>query len=253
MSSPPATIPMSTHGDSGFLAVLMLETRVPRPLGDLGNPASFAVPVRRIFLKGAWPAKVVQTAASMRHHRLLAPLSAMLLQVERSGARAITSTCGFLILLQRELQAVVSVPLLCSGLALLPDMLRAAPRVGVLTLESARLTAEHLRAAGVARERLADVVVQGVDADGEFGRVLLRDLPQMDLARARDDVVRAALALKERAPGLTAVLLECPGMPPYARAIEAATGFACVSLLQASPLLRPFELDGVPEFPEVPV
>jgi hypothetical protein len=35
------------------LGILMLETRFPRPLGDIGNPASFAHPVRYTIVRGA--------------------------------------------------------------------------------------------------------------------------------------------------------------------------------------------------------
>jgi hypothetical protein len=38
-----------------FLGVLMLETRFPRVLGDIGNPASFAIPVRHCIVAGASP------------------------------------------------------------------------------------------------------------------------------------------------------------------------------------------------------
>jgi hypothetical protein len=46
--------------------------------------------------------------------------------------------------------------------------------------------------------------------------------------------------LKRRAPGVSTVVLECTNLPPYAPAIEQATGWRTVSLLQCEALLRPF-------------
>ena len=43
-----------------FLGVLMLDTRFPRVLGDIGNPATFAIPVRHHVVAGASPQRVVR-------------------------------------------------------------------------------------------------------------------------------------------------------------------------------------------------
>jgi hypothetical protein len=145
--------------------------------------------------------------------------------LERRGARAITTSCGFLVLLQKELQSVAKVPVLTSSLLLLPGLLKTQQRVGVLTISALHLGKEHLRCAGVPSARLADVVVQGVDRASEFVTRILGNQAQLDLAQAERDVVAAALALKARAPDIHTVVLECTNMPPYQAAIEAATGF----------------------------
>jgi hypothetical protein len=200
------------------------------------------VPTRQVIVKGAWPEKVVQTAMSMRANKLVAPFSAMVRQLELQGALAITTSCGFLVLLQRELQATVRVPVVTSSLLLLPELLARERQVGVLTISASRLGQEHLRCAGVARDRLGDVLVQGVAPDSAFVRAILGNQPQMDLQQAQADVLAAALALKVRAPHLSTVVLECTNMPPYASAIEAQTGLRTVSLLQAQALFKPFQV-----------
>jgi hypothetical protein len=140
------------------------------------------------------------------------------------------------VLLQKELQLVTKVPVVTSSLLLLPKLLQTQQRVGVLTISSRYLGAEHLRSAGVPKERLQDVVVQGVPPDSEFATRILGNQPQMDLAQAERDVVAAALALKARAPDLQTLVLECTNMPPYIAAIEAATGFKTLWLKDAARL-----------------
>jgi hypothetical protein len=224
-----------------FLGIVMLDTRFPRPLGDIGHAGSFAAPTRQVVVEGAFPDDVVQTAARLRESQLAAGFVDAVRQLARDGAAAITTSCGFLVLLQDELQCAVKVPVVTSGLLMLPRLLSLQGKVGVLTISAARLGEEHLFAAGVPRDRLGDVILEGVNPSGPFATAILGNRPEMDLAAAQADVVSAAVALKRRAPALTSVVFECTNMPPYAAAIEAATGLRTWSLLQSETLLRPFE------------
>jgi hypothetical protein len=227
-------------GNAPFLGILMLESRFPRPRGDIGHPDSFPVPTRRLVVGGATPPQVVQDAATLAAGGLLAAFVEGARRLERDGAAAITTSCGFLVLFQRELQDAVRVPLVTSSLLMLPGLLEARPQVGLLTISSERLGPEYLQAAGVPPERLRDVMVQGVEPGGEFATAILGDRPYMHLPRAASEVVEAARKLKQRARGIETVVLECTNLPPYAREIEAATGLRTVSLLQCESLLLPF-------------
>ncbi|MGH6637628.1 MAG: aspartate/glutamate racemase family protein [Polaromonas sp.] len=224
--------------DAGFLGVVMLDTRFPRLPGDVGHPEAFGVPVRQRVVPGAWPDKVVRSGAGLRAGRVAPAFVEAVQALQREGARAITTSCGFLVLLQEELQAAAQVPVITSSLLQLPGLLVLQPKVGVLTISSARLGAEHLRAAGVAVERLKDVVVQGVAPAGEFATAILGNREAMDSRKAGADVVAAAMALKRREPSLACVVLECTNMPPYRQAIEAATGLKTWALTDDERLLR---------------
>jgi hypothetical protein len=135
----------------GFLGIVMLDTQFPRPLGDVGHPDTFAVPTHQEIIRTTGPAMVVETAASFRKAGMVPAFQIIVRNLERRGARAITTSCGFLVLIQKELQAVVRVPVMTSSLLLLPGLLRQHQQVGVLTISSAKLGHEHLRCAGVPR------------------------------------------------------------------------------------------------------
>ncbi|WP_411878829.1 aspartate/glutamate racemase family protein [Polaromonas sp. YR568] len=228
-------------GAPGFLGVVMLDTRFPRPPGDVGHPGAFGVPVRRHVVQGAWPGTIVQTAAGLRAAGVAPAFARAVQALQAEGARAVTTSCGFLVLLQDELQAAAQVPVITSSLLQLPALLARHPKVGVLTISAAALGPEHLLAAGVPANRLGDVVVQGVEPAGEFATAILGNRDTMDLERAGRDVVDAAMALKRREPALQAVVLECTNMPPYRQAVEAATGLKTWALADDERLLRPWK------------
>jgi hypothetical protein len=226
---------------TGFLGIVMLDTRFPRPPGDIGHPDAFGVPLRQHKVRGVWPDKVVASAAGLRAGRVVPAFVQIMQRLEREGARALTTSCGFLVLLQKDLQASVKVPVVTSSLLQLPELLEREAQVGVLTISAKHLGREHLRAAGVKREQLGRVVVEGVNPQGEFASAILANRETMDLEKAQADVVAAALALKARAPQVRTVVLECTNMPPYAAAIREATGFELRTLLDSKRLLRPFQ------------
>ncbi len=195
-----------------WLGVLMLETRFPRLLGDIGHPQTFGFPVRHAVVAGASARRVVRE----RDPALLAPFVEAGRRLADEGATAITTSCGFLVLFQRELQAALPVPVWTSSLLLLPEL----PRAGVVTVDASALTAAHLRAAGAD----AATLVEGIEPGCAMQRTLLDNLAELDTGDAERQVVAAAARLLERSPLTTDIVLECTNMPPYADAVRRATG-----------------------------
>ncbi len=213
----------------------MLDTRFPRPLGDIGHPDSFGCATRQVRVAGAWPHEVVRSPSALR---AMAPAFVDAVKgLADQGACAVTTSCGFLVLIQDLLQTAATVPVRTSSLLQLPALLRSEPQVGVLTISAEALTPAHLAAAGVPAARLADVRVQGVAPDSHFVAAILGNASALDLVRAEAEVVAAARALQTRAPQLRTVVLECTNLPPYAEAVSRATGWRCLSLLDDA-LLR---------------
>jgi Asp/Glu/hydantoin racemase len=201
------------------LGVLMLETRFPRPPGDIGNPATFAFPVRYAVVRGASPQRIVREGGA----GLLQPFIDAGRELVRDGADAITTSCGFLILFQDALQDALGVPVWSSSLLLVAPLAAALPAgrtVGIVTVDAASLGAAHLRAAGAPLE----TPIEGLAAGSAFQRCLLDDEPALDVEAAQRATVEAARALTARRPDVAALVLECTNMPPYAAAVRAATG-----------------------------
>ena len=201
------------------LGIVMLDTRFPRPLGDIGNPGTFAFPIRYRTVRGASPRRVVVE----RDPSLLAPFIDAARALEREGASAITTSCGFLALFQREMAEALRVPVWTSSLLLvaaIEERLDAGRRVGVVSADAASLTGEHLRAVGAS----VDTPVEGLAVGSAFRATLLDDRAELDGDEASRATVAAALRLVARRPDVAEIVLECTNLPPYADAVRAATG-----------------------------
>ncbi len=221
------------------LGILMLEARFARIPGDMGNAETWPFPVLYRVVKGASPERVVLGGAA----GLLDDFIAAARELVDHGAEAITTNCGFLALFQAELAAAVGVPVATSALLQVPWVQATLPpgrRVGVLTVSAGTLTPRHLAAAGVP----PDTPIVGTEGGREFFRVLIRAEKQdLDVAAAEADILEAGATLIRRHPEVGAIVLECTNMPPYAAALQVATGrpvfdiYALVTWLRAG--IRP--------------
>jgi hypothetical protein len=195
----------------GWLGILMLDTAFPRLLGDVGHPDSWRMPVRYRTVVDASPQRVVREADPS----LLAPFVEAACGLVTDGAAAITTSCGFLVRFQSELQAALEVPVWTSSLLALP----ALRRPGVITVDAVKLGAVELHAARAD----AGTPIEGLAPGCGLQRTLLDNLPTLDAAAAEADTIAAALRLVRRHPEIENLVLECTNLPPYAAAVERAT------------------------------
>jgi len=215
---------------AGFVGLLRLETRFPRPVGDIGNPNTFDVPVRSRVVRGASATRVVRGDASA----LIAPFVSAGCALAAEGAVALTTSCGLLARWQRELAGALTVPFAASALlqlGWLAPLLPAGRRAGVLTIDAAALGPAHLEAAGAP----PGTPVAGLDPEGQLARTIFEDRARLDRARAEAEVLDAGRRLLAASPGLGAIVLECTNLPPYRDALMRDTGlpvYDCNTLLR---------------------
>ena len=207
------------------VGILMLQTRFPRIRGDMGNAESWPFPVQFRIVRGATPERVVRGRAQ----GLLAPFIDAARDLAAHGVDGITTNCGFLALFQEELKQALGVPVAASSLMQVPMVNAALPsgrRAGILTISAASLEKDHLAAAGVP----LDTPIAGTDPGGEFTTKILGDLPEIDFAKCRDEMRRAALDLVSSDSGIGAIVLECTNMVPFAADLRKLTGLPIYSI-----------------------
>jgi hypothetical protein len=111
----------------------MLDTRFPRPRGDIGNALSYDFPVRYKIVRGAHATKIM---GDHPDPSLLEPFVAAARELEAEGVKAITTSCGFLAAFQKQLASSVNIPVFASCLIQAPlihAMLPPGRIIGVFT------------------------------------------------------------------------------------------------------------------------
>lgn len=198
-----------------FLGIVMLDTRFPRPPGDIGHPETFAragIAVRYLRVSGASPTRVVVEADAALNTPFVQAMQALAAE----GASLITTSCGFLAAQQALFARAVPVPVISSSLL----QCAALQRPGIVTFDVASLTPAVLQGAGVP----TGTPMEGLTPGCELHSRILGNETLLDLEAAEQDVVQAALRLVKQHPEIENIVLECTNMPPYRVAVERATG-----------------------------
>ncbi len=203
----------------------MLDTAFSRPLGDAGNAASWPFPVVIERVNDAYARTVVD--GTYTH---IGAFIAAGLRLYKRGACAIITTCGFLVRHQAALARALPVHVLTSTLTQYERLKRTLPaekRLAILTISAEALDRGTLGRAGIGR----DALVFGLSPDAHFVRAILDGDPALDIERATLDWVTLANQCQRRYPDIGGWLFECANMPPYAKAVTAATGLAVYDVI----------------------
>ncbi|WOH80408.1 hypothetical protein RX327_32155 [Bradyrhizobium sp. BEA-2-5] len=189
--------------------------------GSVGNASTWSVPVRFKTIPGLSFTKLI---ASDEDYASVVVQAAS--ELVREGARMITAHCGFMIRYQDAVRAAVDVPVVLSPLLLIPllgQMLPCDKAVGIITAKSSSLTPEVLKAAGVPTN-FDRVAVAGLEHAPCFAAAFLTAGGDLDVSAVEKETVDASVALLNSRPDIGVLLFECSELPPYAAAVQRATG-----------------------------
>jgi hypothetical protein len=207
----------------GPLGILMLDTRFPRIVGDIGNAQSFDFPVIFRRMEGIGSADAVTTHPD--RPRVLAALEANARALVADGAVGLSTSCGFLALYQDDLSARSPVPVATSALLHIKRL--AGKRVGVLTASARNLTPAHFAAGGAP----TDTPFVGLPEGSSFAKTFIGNATTLDRDQVEREVVAAARDLVARHPGIDTIVFECTNLPPYKKAVQDATGLPVFDVL----------------------
>lgn len=202
------------------IGVLMLDTVFPRIRGDIGNAGTFPFPVKYKIITNAVPAKVVEDYGE----GLLPAFVAGARELDGEGVRAITTSCGFLAVFQRELAEAVNIPVFSSSLIQIPlveKMLGSGKSIIIVTANSKTLSERHFQGVGVARNGLKIIGLQDRD---EFYSVFVKQKIELDIAKVQAELQSVAEQIKSDSPEAGAIVLECTNLPPFRHIFQRITG-----------------------------
>ena len=202
------------------VGILLLDYKGPFVPGDVGNATSYDYPV--IF-------RTVPKATSARVFSGDPELEAAVIEaakaLEAEGVKGISSDCGYFVNYQDAVAKAVKVPVYLSSLLQLPFISACIGRersIGVICANAAALGNRVLEMTGLGSNR--DVFIKGMRDEPVFGSSVTGDCAQLDPEVLEAEVVGVAKQMVRERPEMGAILIECSMLPPYAKAVQDATG-----------------------------
>jgi len=201
------------------IGIVTLDEKMPCPPGTPGNPTTFSHPVIYEVVKGADIESLIGLNDPDSEPAFLEAAQAL----ADKGVAAITGNCGLMIVHQAALARAMPVPVLMSSLVQLPmvaAMLGPRKRIGIMASSRRNLKAEHLVLAGA-----GDIPVAVATMDGyPHFRAGMSGADDLDSDKVEAEVAEAARGLVGEHPDIGAIVFECVDLPPYAHAVQEATG-----------------------------
>lgn len=198
------------------IGVIGLESAYAKVPGHIKNASTFDFPVIYKNVRGVSIRRLVNEA----DRSLLKPIIATMRALEKEGVQAITGSCGFFALFQREMADAVNIPVFASSLIQVPMvhcMLKQNQRVGIITARKKSLTKEHLYAVDAGN---TPIRIAGMDDQKEFCEVILEAKRRvLDLEKFEHEVLSVADKFVKNHRDVGAIVLECTDLPCFAHLI----------------------------------
>jgi hypothetical protein len=207
------------------LGIIILDDVYPGFPGDVRNASAYPFPIQYEIAEGVdiWALVHEEDKSPCRE-----PIRRAASKLEKMGCRAIAAECGYFAYFQKDIAGYVDVPVFMSSLLQVPfaqQLIGPNKVVGILAARAKQLKQAHLEAVGI--QPGSNYVVAGAEDDGrcpQFENLWYAparpDPPQAIYDRAEEDFVKVAVNFYRAHSNMGAMMLECTGMQPFARAIQ---------------------------------
>ena len=207
------------------LGIIILDDIYPGFPGDVRNASAYPFPIQ---FEIAEDVDIKALVVEENKSPCLEPIQRAAKKLEKMGCRAIAAECGYFAYFQKEIARHVEVPVFMSSLLQVPwaqQLVGPDKLVGILVAEKMYLNDAHLSAVNVVIG--SNYVIAGAEDDyhcPEFEHLWSQsnrtDPPGADYEKAAFDFVSAGVDFYRRHPKMGAMVLECTGFPPFARALQ---------------------------------
>jgi len=216
------------------LGIILLDDVYPAFPGDVRNPSGYPFPIQYEIARNV---DINQLVVEKDKTPCLEPLLIAAKNLEKMGCRAIIGECGYFAYFQQEVAATVNVPVFMSSLLQVPlaqQIIGPSKVVGLLMANSKYLSDHHLTSVGI---QLGSTYVIGGAMDDqrcpEFDHLwtngLRTDPPSASYSKAETEFLEVAVDFYHKHLNMGAMVLECTGFPPFARALQRLIGIPVFS------------------------
>ena len=215
------------------VGILVFSTKTPRIPGDAGHGGSFPYQVRYEIVEGGF-ADLITGSAGRKDAILKAGQN-----LTRLGIRAIIGDCGMMSLYQDCLGKELGVLFAGSSLCLIPTVWQLIGRhgtIGIITGHSKLLGRQHLKHSGWDEDM--DISIQGMEDQKHFREIVIEGGLHLNREAMLKDVLEAGKKLREKTPGLRAVIFECSNLATYSSALAEELELPVFDTISAANLLE---------------
>ncbi len=206
----------------GFaIGILLIDCSTPFIPGDVGNASTYNYPV----LYKTVPDVTLERLIEQGDESLIDNVIEVAKEMEAMGVRAITSDCGYMVRYQQKVADAVNIPVILSSLVQLPMLERSIgshQKIGIICANQKRLSPQLLETAGL--QNPDSVVIYGLEDQPNFRGPILDETGTLEPEKIEQEIVAIAKQMIEQHPEIGPILLECSNLPPYAAAVQQATG-----------------------------
>lgn len=207
------------------LGIVLLNDAYPGFPGDVRNASAFLYPVQYEIAEGVTNKTLVydKNPAQCRQAVIAAAK-----KLERLGCRAIAAECGYFAFFQKDVAAAVEVPVFMSSLLQVPfiqQVISPKKSVGIICAQKQFLSEDHLKNVGITPG--SNYLIAGAqdeygcsEFDNLWNPLKRPECPEAYFDKAELQMVNTAKAFVKANPNIGAIMLECTGMQPFARAIQ---------------------------------
>jgi hypothetical protein len=207
------------------LGIIILDDVYPGFPGDVRNASAFPFPIQYEIAEGVdiWALVHEEDKSPCRE-----PIRRAAKRLERMGCRAIAAECGYFAYFQNDIAGYVDIPVFMSSLLQVPlaqQLIGPDKVVGIVAARAAQLLPAHLEAVGIRPG--SNYVIKGAEDEGRCPEFLnlwyapvRPDPPQATYDKAEREFVQMAVEFYQAHPNMGAMMLECTGMQPFARAVQ---------------------------------
>lgn len=207
------------------LGIMILDDVYPGFPGDVRNASGYPFPIQYEIVKNV---DILGLLYQEDKSPFLQPILDAAKKLESMGCRAIAAECGYFAWFQEEVAGYVDIPVFMSSMLQIPliqQTIGPKKSVGILVAKKEALKDEHLERVGV--DLNSNYFVNGAQDDYEckgfdtlWDAKVRPEVPEANYDEIEKDIVAMCKDMKEKNPDMGALMLECTGMQPFARAIQ---------------------------------
>ncbi len=216
------------------LGIMLLDDVYPGFPGDVRNASAYPFPIQYDIVEGV---DIQRLVFHKDKSPCLAPILAAAKRLERMGCRAIAAECGYFAYFQREVAGSVGVPVFMSSLLQVPMVQQSIGPddvVGIVCGTRCNLTPAHLRAVGIDPD--SNLAIAGAMDDYEcpqfdnlWNAAVRAEVPVADYCQSEADLIALCKDFTAKHPSIRALVFECTGFQPFARAVQREVGLPIYS------------------------